>query len=106
MPDAEERLRSMVDRLVYATPDVEQSVHDLAERLGVVPFFIDWGVSAHPAPQSAVGLTLVGLRAEHGAAHDVSAMLHFIGVGMEVRQATTAAFMATLDGPNGRVELR
>src|SRR5512146_1137395 len=32
---------------------------------GVVPFFIDWGQSPHPARSAAKGATLVELRAEH-----------------------------------------
>src|SRR5262245_37144257 len=32
---------------------------------GIVPFFIDWGKSPHPAASSAKGATLVSLRAEH-----------------------------------------
>ncbi len=32
---------------------------------GIVPFFIDWGSSPHPASSASAGATLVSLRAEH-----------------------------------------
>ena len=73
---------------------------------GVVPFFIDWGASAHPAWSAAQGLTLVDLSAEHPSPDQVQRMLTLLGVTLNVRYGTTPALIATIDGPCGRIELR
>lgn len=73
---------------------------------GIVPFFIDWGTSAHPAVSAAPGLTLVELRAEHPKPGDVQGILLSLGVTLSVHYASTPALIATIDGPRGRIELR
>ena len=73
---------------------------------GIVPFFIDWGESRHPADAAPGGATLVGLRAEHPDPEKVSEMLAAVGVALEVRAAAAPALVAELDTPRGRVELR
>jgi len=73
---------------------------------GIVPFFIDWSTSAHPAATAARGLTLLGLRAEHPLPDEVQRMLALLGVTLNVRYASTSALIATIDGPLGRIELR
>jgi len=72
---------------------------------GLVPFFIDWGTSAHPAATSEAHVTLVDLRAEHPDPELVRGMLRAVGLALEVRKATAPALVATLDSPRGRVEL-
>jgi glyoxalase-like protein len=73
---------------------------------GIVPFFIDWGESPHPADAAARGATLVGLRAEHPEPEKVSEMLAAVGVALDVRAAAAPALVAELETPRGRVELR
>ena len=73
---------------------------------GIVPFFIDWGQSPHPAQSAARGATLVALRAEHPDAKNVEKMLEKLGLALPVRTAARAALIATIDCPRGRVELR
>lgn len=74
---------------------------------GVVPYFIDWGTSPHPADTAARGLTLVSLTAEHPDAAKVQGMLDAIGVGgLRVKQGAKPTLVATIDGPRGRVDLR
>ena len=73
---------------------------------GVVPFFIDWGASAHPAGSAAQGLTLVDLQAEHPSPDRVRRMLTLLDVTLTVRHGAAPALIATIDGPRGRVELR
>jgi Glyoxalase-like domain len=73
---------------------------------GLVPFFIDWGSSPHPALTAARGATLVQLRAEHPDAPRVQKMLDDLGLDLRVSQASRPAIIATIDGPRGRVELR
>lgn len=73
---------------------------------GIVPFFIDWGTSEHPARTAAQGATLVNLRGEHPDPQRVQKVLHELGLALPVTQAPKAALIATIDSPRGRVELR
>jgi hypothetical protein len=73
---------------------------------GLIPFFIDWGTSPHPALTAATGATLVQLRAEHPDASGVQKMLDGLGLDLRVSQASAPAIIATIDSPRGRVELR
>jgi hypothetical protein len=73
---------------------------------GLIPFFIDWGTSPHPALTAARGATLVQLRAEHPAAPRVQKMLDDLRLDLRVSQASAPAIIATIDSPKGRVELR
>jgi hypothetical protein len=73
---------------------------------GLVPFFIDWGSSPHPALTAATGATLTQLRAEHPDAPRVQKMLDALGLDLKVSQASAPAIIATIDSPRGRVELR
>jgi len=73
---------------------------------GLVPFFIDWGASPHPALTAATGATLMQLRAEHPDAPRVQKMLDALGLDLKVSQASAPAIIATINSPRGRVELR
>jgi len=73
---------------------------------GVIPFFIDWGASPHPALTAAKGATLVQLRAEHPDAPRVQTMLDQLGLELRVSQASAPSIIATIDSPRGRIELR
>ena len=73
---------------------------------GVVPFFIDWGKTPHPAQTAAAGATLVALRAEHPDVRGVGEMLRKLGLSLPVASAPAPALIATVDCPKGRVELR
>ena len=73
---------------------------------GLVPFFIDWGSTPHPARTAAAGVSLVDLRAEHPDAERVRASLARLGLTPAVTRGPAPTFVATLDGPRGRVELR
>jgi hypothetical protein len=73
---------------------------------GLIPFFIDWGTSPHPALTAAKGATLVQLRAEHPDAPRVQNMLDQLGLELRVSQAPAPAIIAAIDSPRGRVELR
>ncbi len=53
---------------------------DLAD--GLVPFFIDWGDSPHPAATAAKGLTLIALRGEHPDAARVGKILTQLGLDL------------------------
>ena len=73
---------------------------------GVVPFFIDWGKTPHPAQTAAAGAALVALRAEHPDARGVGEMLRKLGLPLPVTSAPAPALIATVDCPKGRIELR
>jgi hypothetical protein len=73
---------------------------------GLVPFFIDWGSSPHPALTAAQGATIVQLRAEHPDAAKVQKMLGQLGLELRVAQAAAPAIIATIDSPRGRIEVR
>jgi hypothetical protein len=73
---------------------------------GLVPFFIDWGTSPHPALTAAKGATLLDLRAEHPEAPRVQKMLDQLGLDLRVSHAAAAAIIATIETPRGRIELR
>jgi Glyoxalase-like domain len=76
----------------------------VADRL--VPYFIDWGASPHPALTAAPGATLVALRAEHPDAARVQKMLGTLGLALAVQSGPKPALIATIASPKGRVELR
>ncbi len=73
---------------------------------GLVPFFIDWGDSPHPAATAAKGLTLIALRGEHPDAARVGKILMQLGLDLPVKTGSAPALIATIDSPRGRVELR
>jgi hypothetical protein len=73
---------------------------------GLVPFLIDWLESPHPSTTTPRGATLVALRAEHPDPAAVLATHRALGWSMEVRRGPAPALTATIDGPNGSVELR
>ena len=73
---------------------------------GIVPLFIDWGDSPHPARTAAKGATLVSLRAEHPDVRGVRKMLQDLGVDLPLKRSDRPAIIAVIDGPRGRVELR
>jgi hypothetical protein len=73
---------------------------------GIVPFFIDWGSTRHPAASAANGASLVAFRAEHPDAERVQGALRRLKIDLAVRPAARAALIAVVDSPHGRVELR
>jgi hypothetical protein len=73
---------------------------------GVVPFFIDWGKTPHPAESAVSGGRLVGLRAEHPDAERVQRELRSLGLDLTVTKGPRPALVATIEGPRRRVELR
>ncbi len=72
----------------------------------LVPYFIDWGKSPHPALTATPGARLVGLRAEHPDAARLQAMLQQLGLHLEVKPGPTPSLIATIAGTKGQVELR
>lgn len=72
---------------------------------GLVPFLIEWTSDPHPSATAPKGCRFVSLRAEHPEPASVLAMLQALAVDLAVTAADAARLIATLDTPNGRVEL-
>ena len=73
---------------------------------GIVPFFIDWGTTPHPALVASRGATLVSLVAKHPDADRVRQMLRIVGVDLPVDAGRAPASIAQIDCPNGRVVMQ
>ena len=73
---------------------------------GLVPFFIDWGASPHPALTAARGASLVQLRGQHPDPERVQRMLNQLELDLRINRGFPPAIIATIDSPHGRVELR
>jgi hypothetical protein len=73
---------------------------------GLVPFFIDWGASPHPAATASGGPSLIDFRAEHPAADRVRELLSSVGVDLPVAHGSHPALIAILQTTLGRVEIR
>ncbi len=88
-------------QLLWKFTDPSEPVGD-----GIVPLFIDWGDSPHPAHVAAKGATLVALRAEHPDVESLGKMLRHLRLDVPVKRGPSPAVIAIIDGPRGRVELR
>ena len=73
---------------------------------GVVPFFIDWGRTPHPALSTPQGATLETLRAEHPEPRRARNALSAVGLDLPVALGAKPALIATIRTPRGIVELR
>jgi hypothetical protein len=72
----------------------------------IVPFFIDWGRTPHPASTSPGGAALLALRAQHPDPAGVTKALRRLGLDLPVDRGPRPALLATVTSPRGRVELR
>src|SRR5215472_3629188 len=61
---------------------------------GLVPFFIDWGTTPHPAAHAARGAQLVAFRAEHPDAASVRDVLRKLGLDLPVAAGPRATLIA------------
>ena len=72
---------------------------------GLVPFFIDWGRSPHPAAAAATGARLVALRAEHPDARAVGRVVSRLGLDLRVGSGARPKLSAIIEGNRGEVAL-
>ena len=86
--------------------ELSWQVTDYGVTNGIVPFFIDWGVSPHPAGSAAQGASLFEFRAEHPHPSHVQQLLKGLAVDLKVARGSSPTLIATIDCPRGRVELR
>ena len=73
---------------------------------GLVPFFIDWGATPHPARNAGRGARLIAFRAEHPDAASVRDLLTKLGLDLPVAAGPGPALIAEIASPKGRVELQ
>ena len=72
----------------------------------LVPFFIDWLDSEHPAKSAPRGGGLAGVEAFHPQAEQLRAIYSSLGLNIPVREATAPGFSATIECGKGKHELR
>ena len=78
----------------------------VARESGIVPFYIDWGETIHPATAIDKRCSLLALRAEHPDAERVQKMLSALHLDVPVRSGVTPLLVATINTPHGVVDLR
>jgi hypothetical protein len=72
---------------------------------GIVPCFINWGKTAHPAETAAKGCTLKGLKAMHPEAERLRNVLLRLGLDLMVEQGPGVRLVATIETPKGEYDL-
>lgn len=72
---------------------------------GVLPFFIDWGDTEHPAVNLPQQCELLELTLLHPHADNVAQRLRSIGIDMPVHIAPYPRVAARIRTPNGEIEL-
>jgi hypothetical protein len=71
----------------------------------LVPFFIDWGSSPHPATTAAPGLTLISLRGRHPEPDRIGRQLAVLGIDLPIDRAPRPGLVAVLETPRGEIAL-
>ena len=72
---------------------------------GVIPFFIDWGDTPHPAGALPQDCRFAGVRVEHPDADRVAGWMRALGLDTPVDEGPAPRVIATLETPNGVLEL-
>ena len=72
---------------------------------GIVPFFIDWGYSPHPAPKTPAGCTLIELKAEHPNPERIRAMLDAFEINLPIQYGKVFRLKAAIGTKDGSIEL-
>ena len=73
---------------------------------GLVPFLIDWGSTPHPSVTAPQGCSLLSLRGEHPEPELVKPLLQALEVDLDVAKGRAPTLVATLQTPNGEIDLR
>ena len=73
---------------------------------GLVPFFIDWGQSPHPAASAPPGVELLSMRGEHPQPGKVAEALASVDIPLRVEYGREPSLIVVLKTSNGLVELR
>jgi Glyoxalase-like domain len=72
---------------------------------GLVPFFIDWGESRHPARGAPRGGTLSGIELMHPQADELGRFLAALGLAFPVSRGERSAMRARIETTSGSIVL-
>ena len=72
---------------------------------GIVPFFIDWGSSRHPAEDAPVGCMLKELKAEHPNPDHIKAILKAFELDLPIQYGKVFRMKALIETRQGLIEL-
>lgn len=72
---------------------------------GLVPFLIQWQSEPHPSATSPGGCEFISLRGEHPEPAAIEVLLNALAVDIPVERGPEPRLIATLETPNGRIEL-
>ena len=99
--EIQERSRTKPDGsiLTWTMTDLSKSRMD-----GIIPYFINWGASQHPAQGSPTGCRLMKLLLFHPDATRANELFRALGIDILVEPGPPA-LKATIESPNGRVVL-
>ncbi len=77
-----------------------------ADRMGgIIPFFTDWGDTAHPAAALRAHCELIAVNLEHPHAQEAELAMKSVGITTQVVTADTSQIRASIRTPNGIVNL-
>jgi hypothetical protein len=72
---------------------------------GIVPYFINWGTSRHPAEGAPTGCVLRELKAEHPNPNHVNSLLKAFELDLQISHGKSATLIALLETKHGIVEI-
>jgi hypothetical protein len=72
---------------------------------GLIPYFIHWGDTPHPAASAPKGCRLQQVHAIHPDAERLTRILQRLGLDLSVQPGPTAQLKAIIDTPNGLMHL-
>lgn len=73
---------------------------------GILPFFIDWGKTPHPAESAPSGCVLESFYGEGPEPDCIQESLTALGIELETKQSARPGLVATIRASRGVVELR
>jgi hypothetical protein len=71
---------------------------------GIVPYFINWGDSGHPAQSAPIGCSLERVWAEHPEPSRVKRILVSLGLDLPIDLGDQPRLLAKIAGPRGTIE--
>jgi len=77
----------------------------LSDRTGLLPIFIDWGNSIHPARDAPAGCELESFGLQTPDAPELRHIFQVLSVDVELTSAEEPRMYARIKGPKGRVDL-
>ena len=72
---------------------------------GIVPYFINWGKSKHPASSAPAGCLLKELKAEHPNPNQINSILKAFGLDLQISHGKSTNLMAIIETKQGTVEI-